>query len=193
MTLVDLVPDHAVLAEDAAIAESGRAQYGQLLQTWRAILNRPGLLSVYLPFLRAVSAEGTVAPPIKDLSALLVGSLNGCRYTMSHRYAAASQRGAADELVRRVIDHDWDGLPEDLRLVLEVTEHLTADLPSVSPETELRVVPGALLERLSERFDDAQVVELTMSIAVWNALSRFHRVMGFDLDMPPVPAGGGAK
>jgi hypothetical protein len=26
-----------------------------------------------------------------------------------------------------------------------------------------------------------------MSIAVWNALSRFHRVMDFDLDMPAPP------
>ncbi|MDT5053405.1 MAG: hypothetical protein QOF66_1771, partial [Mycobacterium sp.] len=36
-------------------------------------------------------------------------------------------------------------------------------------------------------FDPRELVELTMSISVWNALSRFHRVMEFDLDMPEPP------
>ncbi len=40
---------------------------------------------------------------------------------------------------------------------------------------------------LTKAFSPDQLVELTMSISLWNALSRFHRVMDFDLDMPVPP------
>lgn len=32
-----------------------------------------------------------------------------------------------------------------------------------------------------------------MSVSVWNALSRFHRVMLFDLDMPEAPEAVAAR
>ncbi|HEY5986720.1 MAG TPA: hypothetical protein VIV12_10125 [Streptosporangiaceae bacterium] len=38
-------------------------------------------------------------------------------------------------------------------------------------------------------FTPAERVELLMNIGVWNALTRIHRVMGFELDMP-VPSAG---
>ena len=34
---------------------------------------------------------------------------------------------------------------------------------------------------------DPEIVELMTTIALWNALARFHRAMGFDLDMDPPP------
>lgn len=170
------------------MVESGLAQYGTLLTTWQAILNRPGLFAAYLPFLRAVAAPGVVDIQIKDLSALLVGHLNHCRYTVSHRYASARRNGIPDDLIRRVVQRDWAGLDDDLRLVLELTVRLTEDPSDVPFAVEPQVVPPEILAEWTATFSDEATVELVMSISVWNALARFHRVMGFELDMPAPPA-----
>jgi alkylhydroperoxidase family enzyme len=171
------------------MAESGVAQYGQLLNTWAAILNRPEIFAAYLPFLRAVAGPGTLDPKVKDMSAALVGWLNHCRYTVSHRAASSARNGVDEDDLRRVMAHDWTGFDAATQAALEFTEALTL-LPAGTPYREAPTLIGDdLRQRLSERFTDAQIVELTMSVSIWNGLARFHRVMGFDLDMPVPPAG----
>lgn len=38
--------------------------------------------------------------------------------------------------------------------------------------------------RARDAFSDVELLELTFSVSIWNALSRFHRVMDFEVDMP---------
>ena len=171
------------------MVESGAAQYGQVLNTWAALLNRPEIFAAYLPFLRAVAGPGTLSPGLKDMSAFLVGVLNNCRYTVSHRAASAQRNGVDEADLVRVASRDWSSFDPTTRTVLEFTEELTLRPPNAVFNDVPQAVDPSLLERLSADFTDAQLVELTMSVSVWNALARFHRVMGFDLDMPEPPAG----
>lgn len=171
------------------MAESGQAQYGQVLNTWAAILNRPEIFAAYLPFLRAVAGPGTLDPKLKDISAFLVGVLNNCRYTVSHRAASAQRNGVDAADLARAASHDWSAFDATTRSVLEFTEQLTIN-PPVTPYTaQPQAVDPEIRAALKSALTDAQIVELTMSVSVWNALARFHRVMGFDLDMPEPPLG----
>lgn len=189
MTWVELRTLDEVDGPAHEVGTSGVAQYGQLLNTWAALLNRPEIFAAYLPFLRSVAGPGDVDPRIKDLSALLVGSLNGCRYTVSHRAASCARNGVPEDDIRKVVQHQWQDFEQPLPDVLAFTEQLTCR-PTQVPFVELpQCVDAALLERLSSQLTDAQLVELAMSVAVWNGLARFHRVMGFELDMPVPPAG----
>jgi len=52
-----------------------------------------------------------------------------------------------------------------------------------------QIVDEKLQAELKAQFSDVEILELTMSISVWNALARFHRVMGFELDMSEAPEG----
>jgi AhpD family alkylhydroperoxidase len=170
------------------VAESGQEQYGQLLETWRALFHRPEIFENYLPFLRAVAGPGTVDSKLKDLSALRVGCLNNCRYTVSHRTASARRSGATDDEIVAAASGNWSGFDDATQLVLEFTTRLTEDPSRVAWSERPQLVDASLLAELQRHFTDAQLVELTLSIAVWNALARFHRVMGFDLDMAEPPA-----
>lgn len=189
MPLVPLVPASAAADVDRAAIDSGVEQYGQLLHTWGALLNRPGLFSAYLPFLRAVAGPGAVDAQIKDLSALLVGRLNGCRYTVSHRYAAAKRNGASDDLVDAVISMDWSDLGPEMQTALGLTHAMTLAPSLLAYDAQPQILVPEVLETARRQFTPEQLVELTMSISVWNALSRFHRVMGLPLDMPAGPPG----
>lgn len=189
MALVDLIDASRAAAVDRGALDSGIEQYGLVLNTWGAILNRPGLFSAYLPFLRIVAAPGSVDPVLKDASALLVGHLNGCRYTVTHRFASATRNGASEQMLADVVDGNWSGLLPPWRRVLELTRVMTA-LPTMIPySVQSQLAEPDLLAEVRQDWTAEQLVELTMSISVWNALSRFHRLMGFDLDMPHAPEG----
>lgn len=189
MAWVELLGIDDVDGPAREMAESGEAQYGQVLNTWAAILNRPEIFAAYLPFLRSVAGPGTLDPKLKDISAFLVGVLNNCRYTVSHRAASAQRNGVNDATLQAVAAGQWSDFDDTTRAVLRFTEQLTT-LPSVVTyaETPL-VVDQSTLDEIAAVLTDAERVELTMSVSVWNALARFHRVMGFELDMPEPPYG----
>ena len=189
MTWVRLLSVDDVDGPAREAAESGVAQYGQLLDTWGALLHRPEIFAAYLPFLRSVAGPGEVDARTKDLSAVLVGSLNHCRYTVSHRAASAARNGLPESDVQAAVAGQWSGFEPPLRAVLAFTEQLTLR-PTDVPYPEVpQCVDAAVLAEVAVHFTDAQRVELAMNVAVWNALARFHRVMGFDLDMPAPPPG----
>ena len=105
-----------------------------------------------------------------------VAVLNHCRYTASHRCTSALAKGISVEDLGAVARGEFDAIHRAERVALELAEEITR-LPRPPSEEAQRV------------FEPAELVELVMCISVWNALSRFHRVMAFELDMPPAPAG----
>lgn len=189
MALIKLVDPTTLEGIPREVAESGIAQYGMALNTWQAIMNKPDLFASYLPFLRQVAGPGVLDGELKDLSALYVGYLNNCQYTASHRSTSARAKGVSDDLMRAVVNEDWSGLTDKYQVALEYTKVITL-LPAVLTYSSApQIADEKLLSELTAHFSDSEILELTMSIAVWNALARFHRVMGFELDMPEAPEG----
>lgn len=188
MALVELVAPEAASADVIPILESGRAQYGTVLATWRALLHRPTIFATYLPYLRAVAGPGDVSQRTKDLSALQVALLNHCRYSTSHRAGAARASGASEAHLAALARGDMTPFSAEERVAIEYATQLTMQPPVVDFHASRQGVEADLLRRVRDAFTDPQIVELTASICLWNALSRFHRVMDFELDMPPPPA-----
>lgn len=193
MSLIKLVDIEELEGVPREIAESGKAQYGQVLNTWKAIMNRPDMFAAYLPFLRQVAGPGVLDPQLKDIVALYVSYLNHCRYSVSHRSNSARAKGVSDELMQTLVAEDWSSFDEKLQASLALARELTI-LPA---QTEYSDLPQAALpetlEAVRRLFADDEILELTMTIAMWNALARFHRVMDFDLDMPAGPEGVNPK
>jgi alkylhydroperoxidase family enzyme len=171
------------------VAESGQAQYGKVLETWKAIMNKPDMFATYLPFLRHVAGPGELDGQLKDACALYVGYLNHCRYTASHRATSAAAKGVSEDEMRAIVGEHWDALPANWRAALELTRELTLNPQTVTYEEMPQAATPSTLAAVKEHFTDVEILELAMTIAMWNALSRFHRVMDFDLDMPEAPEG----
>ncbi len=189
MALVRLVDPETLEGTPRKVAESGIAQYGQALNTWKAIMNRPDMFAAYLPWLRQVAGPGVLDGTLKDLSALYVGTLNNCRYTASHRAASAKAKGVTDEQMRQVVSEQWDGFSQAEQLAFQLTKEMTLNPATLSYEKAPQIATASLLQQLKAEFSDEEIVELTISISQWNAISRFHRVMNFDFDMPIAPEG----
>ena len=189
MALIRLANIDELEGTPREVAESGQAQYGKVLETWKAIMNKPEMFATYLPFLRTVAGPGVMDAQLKDACALYVGYLNHCRYTVSHRATSAAAKGVTEEAMRSIVGHDWDALSSEWRAALEMTRELTLNPATIDFESMPQAVSDQTLAAVKSHFSDVEILELAMTIAMWNALARFHRVMDFDLDMPNAPEG----
>ena len=188
MTTVGLLGTGDAAEEDQQVLAGGVAAYGQVLNTWGAILNSPGLFAAYLPFLRKVNGPSELPDRIKELAAIRVGVLNHCRYTVSHRVSSAAGKGLRATDIEDVAAGRYDRFDEREKVAFELAEAVTLAPPATSRARSVTGLSEDLLGRAKELFSDRELVELFMSVSVWNALSRFHRVMDFNLDMPQPPA-----
>jgi AhpD family alkylhydroperoxidase len=187
MPLVPLLDGSEFAESDQDTLAAGEKAYGKVLNTWAAIGNSPGLFATYLPFLRQVNGPGELETRIKELTAMRVAVLTHCRYTSSHRATAALANGATEQELASIARGEYDGFTERERVALRLADEMTTGLPSISRQQSATGISAQLRDAATEVFSPRELVELTMSISVWNALSRFHRVMDFDLDMPDPP------
>lgn len=176
MSLVPLLTEGDFAEVDRPALEAGVGAYGQVLNTWAAIGHSPGLFSTYLPFLKQLNGPGALEVRVKELTAVRVAVLNQCAYTSSHRCSSALAKGITVEELAAVASGDLDRFTERERVALVLAEEMTVKLATTDTEEAHRA------------FEPDELVELVMCISVWNALSRFHRVMAFELDMPEAPA-----
>ena len=189
MPLVNLAKLEDLSGRPREVAESGLQQYGQLLNTWKAIMNRPDMFAAYLPFLRQVAGPGKLNQQLKDLCALYVGVLNHCRYTASHRATSGLKNGLSESQMVAAVSGNWGSLDRPTQVALEFTKQLTLNPTAIAYAELPQAVESSLLASLKEIFDDEEIVDLAMTVSMWNSISRFHRVMDFDLDMPIAPEG----
>jgi AhpD family alkylhydroperoxidase len=188
MALVPLVTKEDIDAADLPMIEAGEETFGTLLNTWLAIAHSPGMFSTYLPFIRSVTGPGELDPRIKELTAVYASLLNHCRYSVSHRCYSALKKGVSETDLERLAAGDLASFTGREQLALRFTRALTLDLPVTGREESVTGVDADLLARVREAFEPRELVELVMSVGLWNALNRFHRVMDFDLDLGEPPA-----
>jgi alkylhydroperoxidase family enzyme len=173
--------------ELAAALAQGEAVYGRVLEAWKAVALVEGAFPAYLAYLPTVVGPGHVPVRIKDLTAARIGLLNGCRYSVSHRVAAARRNGVSEEDIRGIADPSAAGYDEPLAAAMAFAEELTLLPPTTPPSEAPQGVSAETLARVAASFDDAARTELALACSLWNALARFHRVMDLDLDMPAPP------
>jgi uncharacterized peroxidase-related enzyme len=185
--LVALVSKEEATPEVRELFEAGEAVYGRVLNTWHALAHRPEIFVAYMPYLRSIVGPGALDQRLKELVEVRTVVLNRCLYSTSHRVRSAKAAGVSEDDVVAVARGELERFDDRERLALEVAEALTLQPATVPYADAPQLVESATLERLRASFTDPEIVELVATIAIWNALARFHRVMGFELDMDAPP------
>jgi len=185
--LVALVSKEEATPEVREVFEAGEAVYGRVLNTWHALAQRPEIFVAYMPYLRSIVGPGALDQRLKELVEVRTVVLNRCLYSTSHRVRSARAAGVSEEDVVAVARGELARFSEREQLALSVAEALSLRPTSVPYAEAPQLVDAVTLERLRASFTDPEIVELITTIAIWNALARFHRVMGFELDMDAPP------
>jgi AhpD family alkylhydroperoxidase len=147
--------------------------YGRALEPTTIVAHhRPLLVGFGTMALMGDRFARTVDRRHKELAQLRAAQLVGCEWCLDFGSRLAHDSGVPEQDLRELATWRQSERFDDTdRLVLEYAEAMT--------RTPVEV-PDELFARVRERFDERQIVELTMEVALENLYSRFNWSMGIE-------------
>jgi len=148
--------------ELAALEARIHGARGRISPLYKMLLNSPAVASGWEQLLTAVRQQSSVPAPLRELAILRIAVLNGADFEfeahVSHALKAGIPQKTIDSLKNKTLE--FEGAEA---LVMQYTEAMTREI-EVSDE---------LFERLKGTFEPKTLVELTVTIAAYNMVSRF--------------------
>lgn len=145
---------------------------------------RPGIAQAFMDLNRAVLYEGTVPEELKMLVSLVTSQASGCRYCQAHMTNLASIYQASDEKIRAVWSFETSALfsPAE-RAALRLGYH-AALVPNAATSEDF--------DALKTHFDEAQIVEIVATIALFGYLNRWNDTLATTLEARAAEVAGRA-
>jgi AhpD family alkylhydroperoxidase len=150
-----------------------RRRYGVMLDPGAALGHNMQVGRSYAIFELQVERWRQLDRGLKDLAVMAVSAAIGCAWCMDFGYwETTTKHKVPAEKIRAVPNwRDSDVFTELERLVLEYAEAMTRTPAEVSDQ---------LFGALRERFDEPQIVELTLCIGLENLFGRTSRALGVE-------------
>jgi AhpD family alkylhydroperoxidase len=172
--LIEPAADHPA----AALAERIRAERGgKMLNLYRALLNSPAFAEGWLNLLSTVRNRSSLPGSTRELVILRVAQLNGADYEFSVHRPIAIKEGVNPAQIEALAQWAQSAVfDERERAVLQLTDTMTRHVQ----------VPDEVFAPLPAWFSAQQLVELSVTVAAYNMVSRFLEAVRVDHD----PASG---
>jgi len=142
----------------------------------RIYAQRPELAVKYLDFGRALREERLLPDRLLELVRLRVAYWNQCRSCMAIRYEEALDDGITEALVCSLErPHEAPDLSDAERAAIAFGDLMATDHLAITDET---------FERLREHFDEPEIVELCMNVALFVGFGRLGAALHMVDDLP---------
>ncbi|KAF7188319.1 hypothetical protein HII31_10383 [Pseudocercospora fuligena] len=131
-----------------------------------ALLHNPQIADGYNTLLGAIRTKSSFPLALAELAICYIAVLNTAVYEWKAHAPIALKAGARREALQAVLNNDVKNeevLSEEEREVLEFTYQSTRNIR----------VEEEVMEKLKKRWNDQQVMELTITVAGYNMVSRF--------------------
>jgi uncharacterized peroxidase-related enzyme len=172
-------PRIAPMALDAAppeakpVFDAFYAQRGNVPNMFRTLALRPEIMTTAAAHMKAILGTGTLPLRLKEMMAVRVSQMNGCRYCLSSHSLILKQTGATDETIDEMTRWaDSGAFDEKERAALAFAEQMTLDAKAVSDE---------LYAELARHFDDGEIIELASVIGLFNYFNRFNDALRVEI------------
>lgn len=153
-------------ADLAGIYEEFAGAYGPFRNQVAVFAHVPAALRHLMPLLMELREAQTLRKRYLELAIVAVSKLNECDYCVAHHTPFLAIEGVSPVGTQSILDYrDHPELDETDRLVIEYAVAVT-ERPNRLPET--------LFARLRRHFSEAQIVELTLRIALCGFFNRFN-------------------
>jgi AhpD family alkylhydroperoxidase len=147
-----------------------RRTWGVVADPLAAMGHNPRVLLTDARFETSLQRWNKLDPTLRSLAEMAAAVSIGCSWCVDFGYWEATRHGADPVKMRDVPRWRDSDVHTDLeRQVMAYAEAMTATPPAVTDE---------MVAELRRHLDDAQLVELTMMVAVENVRSRFNSALG---------------
>jgi uncharacterized peroxidase-related enzyme len=170
---IDVAP-----AASRPLLEGVQKQFGVVPNLFRLVANNPVALESYLGLLGSVS-KGVVPAPTRERIALAVAEVNGCSYCLSaHTYLGKNLAKLDDA----EITANRNGASNDAKAdaAVRFAVKVARERGHVG-EADLNAVKAA-------GYDDAQVIEIVLHVALNTWTNYINEIAKTDIDFPVVTA-----
>jgi len=174
MARVSDVPPEAVVPDVQEVYRKFAGGYGPFRNQVGVFAHVPTSVKHLMGMLLELREQQNVAYRYIELAIVAVSKLNECHYCVAHHKPLLMVEGVSSAGVDRILDFsDHPELDEIDRLVVEYTIAVT--------NTPQRI-RDAVFERLRGHFTEAQIVELTLRIALCGFFNRFNDALMIDAE-----------
>ena len=145
---------------------------GRTIMPADLFFRHPRLLAGSIAFEQVLWAGRLVDSSLKRLAEVRVASLVNCTFCMDTGTAFAKRTGISEEKLKMLPFYKTSPhFSDEERLVLEYTDYMT-QIPLE--------IPGAFQRNIKLHFTQAQMVEISATIAMENLRSRFYHAIGLE-------------
>ena len=152
-------------------------EYGPFLNQVRVFAHRAPVLAHIQGLLLDLADEALLPKRHLEIALVVVSKLNECHYCIAHHAPRLTAEGLPAQTVERILDDDCPGLDAVERLVRDYAVEVT-----LRPQR----IRDAMFAELRAHFSEAQVVELTVRIALCGFFNRVNDALqiGIEEDVP---------
>lgn len=138
--------------------------------SWARIMaHRPEILENFSQLLSIIMGPGLVEQDNKWKCAYAVSHINKCQYCIGVVEGMLGKLGVDPENIKEVSTGEKANLKPDELAAVRYAEAVTKDAVSISPE---------IFEELKKHYNEAQIVEITSAIGLFNYINRFNDALG---------------
>jgi alkylhydroperoxidase family enzyme len=142
---------------------------GEAAMVWTL---RPELGGMVERMIKGAYQQSILPSDERELARMRIAQINDCVACSGFRAPSVLEAGIAPELYDNVAAYaTYPGYTPRQRLAIEYAERFATDHPSIE---------DAFISRLRELFTDAEILDLTLCIAVFLGLGRTLTVLGID-------------
>lgn len=148
-----------------------RERGGRMLNLYRMLLHSPPMAEGWLAFFTSVRQKGVLSGRYRELAIMRIAVINGAQYEFKAHVPFALKEGLTQvQLDALAADRSPEGLTEADRAVLAYTDAMTRAVR----------VPEDVFAAVRRHFAERELVELTVTIAGYNCVSRFLEAIQVD-------------
>lgn len=161
-------------AEIKALADKIRSQRGgRTLHVYNMLLNSPPVAATWVPFFTAIRQKCELKARYLELASLRVGLINKCQYQYCAHIPFALKEGITQAQIDAL--DNW----EDSTLYTDADRAVLAYTDAMTKQVE---VVDSVFDALRPHLNQRELVELTVTIAAYNAMSRLLVALKVDAE-----------
>lgn len=175
MSRVRHIPSSELASQVSDIYERFAGGYGPFRNQVAVFAHVPSSVTHLMGLLMELKAQQNINWRYIELAIVTTSKLNECHYCVGHHTEPLRITGVSDETIARLPDFNNNpGLDPVDRLVVEYTIAVTMKPQRIS---------DALFSSLRGHFTEAQIVELTLRIALCGFFNRFNDALQIDSEI----------
>ena len=164
MALIPSIEKNQIEEIARVIYEKFEKETGKVPEWIKVMAHRPEILKEFTELFKIIMGTGKIESFLKWKIALVVSKTLKCPFCVDVTEKMLKRLGASEEIMKEI-----ENLSGEEKEILELVKDVTLDGHLDKPE---------LFEKLKEKFNEAQIVEIISVMGLFNYINRFNNTLG---------------